>query len=293
MATELELYPDLQQGTDMWLHLRESCDVTSSEFGAALGLCAYTSRAALVKRKIGELPPVQENMYMRFGSENEPIVAQAYSKMLGGVPLTSFGMVVWTKDGLRLGASPDRVIDDDTLVEIKCKWSPSDSLPYSHLAQMLGQAVFMKARTVHYVKWTRGDFDETGALKLSVCKVTFDDRLWENYVLPGLRYFKTLVKRKMTPMVTPKQRKQMQAAFDKYTTVTVYLDLPHWDVAQYSVDFDTPPLFRVPGGGQRLTRASDGDGVRRSVLPRDGETTTGRRDRGRPKRYATRVANAR
>jgi hypothetical protein len=52
------------------------------------------------------------------GVEHEPIARDAYSEH--HAPATEFGFMVREEDGWKLGLSPDGVVGDDGLIEIKC-----------------------------------------------------------------------------------------------------------------------------------------------------------------------------
>ena len=52
------------------------------------------------------------------GVEHEPIARDAYSEH--HAPATEFGFMVRQEDGWKLGLSPDGVVGDDGLIEIKC-----------------------------------------------------------------------------------------------------------------------------------------------------------------------------
>lgn len=222
----LEYFPFVEQGTDEWLALRKSCVVTGSEFAAALGLCPYKSRAVLVKQKIGEEAADDVNWFMQWGTRWEPHVADAYATLCKGRRVGTFGFVTYTsKAGTRFGCSPDRIVYDENgaqqrLVEIKCSQIQRTTVELYHLPQLLAQSVFLDCNCVDYVAWSEEQVDPVDyTLKLNIARVSFDRRLWTDYVLPELEYFASLVERKMPARINSKRKRELIEAFQKYTTV--------------------------------------------------------------------------
>lgn len=80
---------------------------------------------------------------MEWGTENEPVARLAYSLQTGNnVEETGF----WLDDGMGAGASPDGLIGEDGLLEIKCPNTATHletlakrELPYQYKAQVQGQ----------------------------------------------------------------------------------------------------------------------------------------------------------
>lgn len=222
MTTIYKTYPDLEQGSDEWLAARADCLLTASELGTALGF-GYESRAALLRRKLGRGSPVKDNYYMDFGRTHEDIVAKAYDDIFKCTSETH-GFSTLTRDGITVGASPDRVVHSKPLrlVEIKCAFSPRDAVPLSHRAQMLMQVKCMNLTPiVDYACWSVDNVTDDGKMKLYVARCTFDDRLWENYVWPGIREFAVMKERGITPMVNSNDKKRIMAAFNVYTKIEV------------------------------------------------------------------------
>ena len=223
-VAQINRFPYLEQGTEEWLAARADCLCTGSEFAAALGLCPYTSRAQLIKRKIGLSAPVETNDYMRFGTEMEPHVAAAYDSAYG-VNSATFGFVTYELGGVKVGCSPDRVLLDTQgqpthLIEIKCSVRERFTVEPYHLPQLLAQTVMMGIPVVDYVCWTPSQVDEQGNMLLNVATVTFDERLWTNHVWPALRQFKSMVDRKITCRVNSAEKRELEQAFAKYTTIS-------------------------------------------------------------------------
>jgi len=212
-------HPDLLQGSLDWHACRTTCDLTASEVGTAIGI-GYASRASLIRVKLGVDEPEPENEYMQFGRDYESLVAEAYEGALH-VKTDTFGFATLELPcGLKLGASPDRLYTQ-RLVEIKCSKKERMEPHPAHLAQMLIQSVIFDIPEVDYVCWSPSQVDpEDNCMILKIARVRFDPRLWTDHVLPALQYYKRLVANQTTAMVKTHEKKQMLAAFAKYTIIT-------------------------------------------------------------------------
>lgn len=123
---------DFEQGTPEWLEARRGC-ITGSRFSEArdrLKTGKPSSKALLYAMNVarercgGKAPDTFVNAAMRFGSEQESFARSAYESATGNFvePVGFFK----TDDGL-FGLSPDGLIDDDGVLEIKTMVS-SDTL---------------------------------------------------------------------------------------------------------------------------------------------------------------------
>lgn len=123
---------DFEQGTPEWLEARRGC-ITGSRFSEArdrLKTGKPSSKALLYAMNVarercgGKAPETFVNTAMRFGSEQEAFARSAYESATGSLvePVGFFK----TDDGL-FGLSPDGLIDDDGVLEIKTMVS-SDTL---------------------------------------------------------------------------------------------------------------------------------------------------------------------
>lgn len=222
----VEFYPFLAQGSEEWLAARRSCVLTGSEFGAALGLCPYKSRATLVKEKLGTKEVEPSSWRMQWGQMREPFVADAYATLCRNHRVGTFGFVTYTTpSGLRLGCSPDRIVYDEhgqqvRLVEIKCSAYERRTVELYHLPQLLAQAVMLGCNCVDYVTWCEEQVSaQDNTYTLNIARVSFDMRLWTEHVLPELEYFASLVERNIPARIDAKRKKQLIEAFEKFTTI--------------------------------------------------------------------------
>lgn len=134
---------DVQQGSPQWLQLRLGLP-TASEFDSILTPGGKPSKAAekylfaLLAEKIMGHPRIEAvSTWMSRGSEMESEAVEFYElqRNLDTVPV---GFI--TNDAGTIGASPDRLVGDEGLLEIKC---PSEPVHVSYLIKKsVDQAYF-------------------------------------------------------------------------------------------------------------------------------------------------------
>jgi predicted phage-related endonuclease len=114
------IYEELVQGTEEWLQARCGI-VTASEMSSVLAKGQGKSRASYMYKLIGERitgepTPSYSNAHMERGHEHEPIARGLYEDATDYL-VREVGFI--TDHGV--GFSPDGLVDDDGLVEIKSK----------------------------------------------------------------------------------------------------------------------------------------------------------------------------
>lgn len=126
------VHPLLEQGTPEWLELRRG-RITGSRFkdardrtakGLPSAKCALYAMDVARERCGGKAGEKFQNAAMRFGSEQEPLAREAYEKATGNL-VFEVGFI--TDESGYFGLSPDGLIDDDGVLEIKTMVS-SDTL---------------------------------------------------------------------------------------------------------------------------------------------------------------------
>ena len=91
----------------------------------------------------GQIPETFTSTAMQWGVDTEPVAALNYSLITGNdVEETS----LWLHDTIRAGASPDGLIGDDGLIEIKCPNTAThietlakQQVPKQYMDQVMGQ----------------------------------------------------------------------------------------------------------------------------------------------------------
>ncbi len=114
---------DLEQGSDAWLKARLGVP-SSSNFGKILTPTGKKSaqvkdysNTLLAELIVGHGEPFFKSDAMQRGNDLEPFAVAQY-ELVSGNRTKEIGFVT-TDDG-RIGASPDRLVGSDGLVEIKC-----------------------------------------------------------------------------------------------------------------------------------------------------------------------------
>lgn len=141
-AMSLEIFTELEQGSPEWLAAR--CGMpTASVIGQlitakTLKVAANETSRALVmtlvaERITGHVEPVYPNADMQRGTMSEPFARDIYSENYA--PATEVGFMTRDFGGYTIGFSPDGLIGDDGLIEIK---SPRQK---KHLATILADEV--------------------------------------------------------------------------------------------------------------------------------------------------------
>ena len=159
------IHHDYDQGSPEWLAIRKGI-ITGSRFkdardrlksGAPSKACLDYARDLARERCGGVAPSKFQNAAMRTGVEQEPIARSAYERKTGSLvePVGFFT----TEDGL-FGLSPDGLIDDDGVLEIKTMVS-SDTLftavaegdLTAYMDQCLGYLWLLGRKWVDLVLW--------------------------------------------------------------------------------------------------------------------------------------------
>ena len=153
------------QGTEEWAKERAGC-ATASRFsdvmakikvGEAVVRSKY--RVQLVTERLTGIPVVTyQNAIMLRGIETEPEARMAYEAERG-VIVEEVGFVRHPAIP-SCGASPDGLVGDDGMVEIKCPestthltWMEAGRLPPKHVAQIQGQMAVCGRQWVDFVSY--------------------------------------------------------------------------------------------------------------------------------------------
>ncbi len=155
----------LVQGTPEWREARVG-KITGSMIGAVLGVSPFTTRKRALRHMVEESLG-QTNRYvseaMQWGTEHEVDGVKLYDALYAmGKAVTETGF--WAKGDL--GASPDRLVGDDGLLEIKCpfslreqtvpEFSSIDDLPH-YYHQMQLQMLCTNRQWCDFLQWTPHD----------------------------------------------------------------------------------------------------------------------------------------
>jgi putative phage-type endonuclease len=139
------------QRTDDWFREREG-KLTASAFGQAAGI-APGSRQQLWRR-LHKLETFEGNDATRYGEENEPVALDAYRTLFrSDISLTGF---ITHPTHLWLGGSPDLLVSDDGVGEIKCPFSGAipEQIPPYYMAQAQGLMEITDRQWCDFIYWT-------------------------------------------------------------------------------------------------------------------------------------------
>lgn len=146
----LQIFNELEQGSDAWLAAR--CGVlTASVVGQMItpktvkrsdNETSRTLTKHLAAERITQyVEPTFTSADMERGNLSEPIARDIYSERYA--PAREVGFMLLEQDGYRLGFSPDGLVSDDGLLEIKAPRQKKhlatildDAVPLEHMAQI-------------------------------------------------------------------------------------------------------------------------------------------------------------
>ena len=177
----LTIYEDLEQGSDEWLLARAgivTASVMHQLVTPTLKVASNdTSRgltATLAAERItGHVEPMQVSQAMLRGTLDEPFARDAYSEHYA--PAVEVGFMVKQFDGYQIGYSPDGLVADDGLIEIKSRAQKkhlqtilADAVPPENMAQCQTGLLVTGRDWIDYVSfcsgmplWTKRVFPDT------------------------------------------------------------------------------------------------------------------------------------
>ena len=181
----LHVYEDLEQGTDEWLAAR--CGIaTASVVGQLITpktvkpAANDTSRALVMtlvaERITGYVEPIQPNRDMERGTLSEPFARDIYAEHYE--PVTELGFMVRDFGTYRIGFSPDGLVGDDGLIEIK---SPRQK---KHLSTILADEV-----PLEYMAQCQAGLLVSGREWIDFLSYNGGMPLWRKRVTPDEKWF--------------------------------------------------------------------------------------------------------
>lgn len=168
----LHEYNDVEQGTEDWLALRRGI-VTASTVGQLLTATGRpanndTSRrltlSLVAERITGETEPSWMNDDMLRGHLEEPRARDHYAEHFAeGEPVTELGFMVNDDYGWSLGYSPDGLVGDHGLIEVKSPRAKghigtvlADAVPAHHMAQIQAGLLVSGREWCDFISWYGG-----------------------------------------------------------------------------------------------------------------------------------------
>ena len=141
-----------EQRSPEWFAEREG-KLTASMFGQAAGL-GPGSRQQLWRR-LFKLEVFEGNEATQWGEKHEPVAAAEWKLHFQNLQMRHTGFIRHPEHEW-LGASPDILIEDDMLGEIKCPFNQQiyPAIPPYYMAQVQGQLEVANKRAAHFICWT-------------------------------------------------------------------------------------------------------------------------------------------
>ena len=177
----------IMPGTPEWRDARSKC-LTASDFAAACGLNPYMSRPALWRKKVnGLITPV--NDAMKRGIEDEPKAVEWFKNATG--LHVAYPVEFCRSDSYPdMGCTPDALVGDFGLLEVKCPYSVYSDIPIYYLPQIVGQIILAGKWHCYFLAWT--------PTEQKLWQVYYRTGAWE-WMLPYLQEMLRYVTEKKKP----------------------------------------------------------------------------------------------
>lgn len=169
VSDNLTIYRELEQGTDEWLQARAGI-VTASVVGKLLTpkldiANNETSRGLIytlaAERITGRVVTFEPNRAMQRGTLDEPFARAKYAENYA--PVEEVGFMVRDFGNFKLGYSPDGLVGDDGLIEIKSREPKiqlqtvlNDKVPAENMAQLMTGLLVTGREWIDYTSYCGG-----------------------------------------------------------------------------------------------------------------------------------------
>jgi predicted phage-related endonuclease len=194
----LHIYEDLEQGTDAWLVARRGI-VTASVVGqlitpktvkpASNDYSRGLTASLVAERITGYVEPTFQSQDMLRGTLSEPIARDIYAEH-HGVTVDQVGFMVREEADWKLGYSPDGLVADDGLIEIKAPRQKShlatilaDEVPLEYMAQCQAGLLVSGRKWLDFISYC-------GGMPLFIKRVLPDER-WQKALVEAVTAFET------------------------------------------------------------------------------------------------------
>lgn len=183
----ITIYDQLEQHTDEWFEARRGI-ITASAVGKLITpnlktANNETSRGIIntlaAERITGHVEYVHPSFDMMRGTDDEPYARDAYAEH--HAPVVEVGFIRLDGDGYSIGYSPDGLVGDDGLIEIKSR-KPKAHIatilagepPAENMAQLQAGLLVTGRKWIDYVSYCQG-------MPLWTCRVT-PDQAWQHAI---------------------------------------------------------------------------------------------------------------
>lgn len=193
----LTIYKELEQGTEEWLQARCGI-VTASVVGQlittkTLKVAQNDTARGLVttlvaERITGHVEEIYANHDMQRGTLSEPYAREIYEDH--HAPVEEVGFMVRDDWGFRLGFSPDGLVGDDGLIEIKSPRQKThlntllvDQVPINYMAQCQAGLLVSGREWLDFISYNPG-------MPFYVHRVTPDPK-WQEAIVNAVKGFES------------------------------------------------------------------------------------------------------
>ena len=161
-----------KQQSPEWFEKRKG-RITGSRVGAIIGASPFSTRADVMRDMVRDYHGAERefkgNIATQWGSKKEATAIIEYT-LTTGLEVTETGFHPYDAGGAKLGASPDGLVNDDGIIEVKCPFSKKiksigEQPHYLHQIQL--ELLSTGRKWCDYVCWTpeeifieRVEFDE-------------------------------------------------------------------------------------------------------------------------------------
>lgn len=169
-GANLTVYPQMEQRTPEWYEARRGI-VTASELGRLLTPTLRlaqnaTSRGSMLtlaaERITGRVEETYPSRDMERGILDEPLARQAYAEHYG-VDVVEVGFMVRDIGAAKIGYSPDGLVGEDGLIEIKSRLPKvqiatvlDDAVPAENMAQLQAGLWVSGRAWIDYISYSGG-----------------------------------------------------------------------------------------------------------------------------------------
>lgn len=223
----------MQQRSEEWFAARKG-RLTGSNIGAALGVNPWKTPDDLIRQMVrehhGAEPDFSGNIATDYGNQHEPLALMDYMGKTGKHP-EECGFYVHPEHDW-LGASPDALIDDDGLAEVKCPFGlrnkkgedlvfkSAEEQPH-YYAQMQIEMACTGRQWCHFYQWSKfGDSLEV---------VPFNQK-WFDDNLPALRAF---YDRYLAEIDNPEHLEEKEKEINTFNAQKL---IQEWDALSQTID---------------------------------------------------------
>ena len=195
----ITVHNDLEQGSEAWLAARRGI-VTASVIGQLITPSTLkvanndTSRALTLTLAAERINGWTDDVYvtsdMWRGTTDEPIARDYYSQHVA--PVTEVGFMTRNDHGVTIGCSPDGLVGDDGLIEIKSRRPKKHlqtivhaAVPVENQAQIQAGLWVSGRAWCDYVSWC-------GGMRPFIVRVTPDPQ-WQDAIVAAVQRFEEAV----------------------------------------------------------------------------------------------------